>query len=658
MKLETLPLLAGALLAQAAVAPTAAATPQKPPVDAVFDSLSRVRHFHDVTISSDGKRVAWSEKVRDKDRRESLGAISVADLPSGKPRRLTAASDGRAHRERGAVFSPDGSTVAFLSDAAKERQLQIWVAPSAGGAAKALTRVQGQLDHLLWSPDGRSIAFLFVEGSTQETGALVAYKHDSGVVEETIEEQRIAVADVATGGVRQVSPADLYVYDYDWSPDGGSFAAEAAKGSGTNNYWIAELYVVAAGTGQARSVWKPPLQIACPRFSPDGTSIAVIHGLMSDEGLTGGDIWTVPASGGQPKNLTPELKASATALFWRPSGEILFQECIDGNQGIASLDPGSSRIASLWTGAERPEDLSLARTGTASAAILQSFRKPPEAAAGPIGQWKAVTSINANSTPWWGEAKSLHWQSDGAPVQGWLLYPMNFDPSKRYPMAVSVHGGPSADQHLGWPSHWSGILPSQGYFLFLPNPRGSYGFGESFTQGNVKDFGGGDLRDILSGVDEVLRAAPVDGSRVGVIGWSYGGYMAMWAVTQTARFAAAVAGAGIVDWRSYYGQNKIDTWMLPFFGASVYDDPAVYAKSSPIEFIKNVKTPTLVLHGDRDSEVPTPQGYEFWHALKALGVDTQLVIYADEGHDVSKPEHQRDIVKRAVAWFDKYLAQP
>jgi dipeptidyl aminopeptidase/acylaminoacyl peptidase len=199
------------------------------------------------------------------------------------------------------------------------------------------------------------------------------------------------------------------------------------------------------------------------------------------------------------------------------------------------------------------------------------------------------------------------------------------------------------------------VLPSQGYFVFLPNPRGSFGFGEAFAAGNARDFGGGDFADILSGVDAVLREAPVDPERLGITGWSYGGYMTMWAVTQTDRFAAAVAGAGIASWQSYYGQNKIDTWMLPFFGASVYDDPKVYAKSSPIEFIKKVKTPTLVLHGERDAEVPTPQGYEFWHALKTLGVQTQLVIYTDEGHSIRKPENQRDIVKRSAHWFDQYL---
>ena len=199
------------------------------------------------------------------------------------------------------------------------------------------------------------------------------------------------------------------------------------------------------------------------------------------------------------------------------------------------------------------------------------------------------------------------------------------------------------------------MLPSQGYCVLLPNPRGSYGNGEAFTQANIKDFGNGDLRDILAGVDAAVAQAPIDGNRVGIIGWSYGGYMTMWAVTQTGRFKAAVAGAGIASWQSYYGQNKIDQWMIPFFGASVYDDPAVYAKSSPITFIKKAKTPTLVLHGDRDSEVPTPQGYEFWHALKSIGVPTELVIYPGEGHAISQREHIHDIERRLVAWFDKYL---
>jgi dipeptidyl aminopeptidase/acylaminoacyl peptidase len=642
-------------LASLLALPAASASPGAPSVPSVVASQRGVRHFHDIAISPDGERAAWSLKVADKDGQELLGAISVGAVEGGNPRRLTAARDGKPHRESGAVFSPDGRTIAFLSDAAAPGQLQVWLAPAAGGAPRQLTRVKGQLDHLLWSPDGRAVAFLFVEGSSQETGALTAYKPDSGLVEETVEEQRIAIADLKTGKVRSVSPADLFVYDYDWSPDGRTFAAEAAKGSGTNNYWVAELYRIDAASGETRSLWKPPLQIACPRFSPDGRSVAVIHGIMSDEGATGGDIWSVALEGGTPRNLTPGTNWSARALFWQPDGDILFTAYVDGGEGLATVTPADGKLRRLWAAAESIDSFSPARRGEDSAVIRSSFDHPPEACAGEFGEWKRLTSVNANAKRFWGEAKSLRWDSDGKSVQGWLVYPLGFDPGKRYPMVTMVHGGPSAAQHMAWPERWNAVLPSQGYFVFLPNPRGSYGFGEAFVQGNVKDFGGGDLRDILSGVDAALKAAPIDGRRLGVVGWSYGGYMTMWAVTQTNRFAAAVAGAGIASWQSYYGQNRIDTWMLPFFGASVYDDPKVYAKSSPMEFIKNAKTPTLVLHGDRDSEVPTPQGYEFWHALKALGVATQLVIYTNEGHDVRRADHRLDIQERTVGWFDKYL---
>jgi dipeptidyl aminopeptidase/acylaminoacyl peptidase len=242
-------------------------------------------------------------------------------------------------------------------------------------------------------------------------------------------------------------------------------------------------------------------------------------------------------------------------------------------------------------------------------------------------------------------------------VQGWLLYPKDYDPSKHYPLVVVVHGGPGASVQPAWPGPFFNTdeLSAHGYFVLYPNPRGSFGQGEKFTQANVKDFGYGDFRDILAGVDEVVKTLPIDNNRVGITGWSYGGYMTMWAVTQTNRFRAAVSGAGLFNWLSYYGENDIDEWMIPFFGASVYDDPAVYAKSAPATFIKNAKTPTLVLVGERDGECPAPQSREFWHALKTLGVETQLVIYPNEGHAIQQPDHRRDIMNRMIGWFDQYM---
>jgi dipeptidyl aminopeptidase/acylaminoacyl peptidase len=627
-------------------------------IGGLLDTLDRVRGFHETAISPDGRRVAWVEDVSAAEATTAIYLRPIAS-PATKSHRVTASNDGRGHREDGIAWAPDGRTMAFLSDNGSPGQQQLYVIDvDAAAPARRVTSVKGQLAQPRWSPDGTQLAVLFVAGSTQGTGALVAYKPDAGVVGDVVEEQRIAIVTLATGAVKEVSPANMFVYDYDWSPDGKAFAAEAVEGSGTNNYWIAQLYVVRADGSATTSIWKPPLQIAGPRWSPDGKSIAVIHGIMSDEGQTGGDIYVVPSAGGAAKNVTPNLEGSARMLAWRPDGRILFQEYVDGQSALVTVGATGGTRTKVWSTPQQMMTLtSIATRAESVAAVVQSFQQTPEVYAGDIGAWTAQTAINAAIKPMWGEVKSLHWPSDKYQVQGWLMYPANFDPSKKYPLVVSVHGGPSAANFPSWPSRWNAVLPASGYFVLLPNPRGSYGGGEAFTLANVNDFGYGDMRDIEAGVDAAVKAAPIDPNRTGIIGWSYGGYMTMWAVTQTTRFKAAVAGAGIANWQSYYGQNRIDTWMLPFFGASVYDKPEAYSRSSPITFIKKAKTPTLVLHGDRDSEVPTPQGYEFWHALKALKVPTELVIYPDEGHAIAKPAHQRDIEERLLAWFDRYLMQ-
>jgi dipeptidyl aminopeptidase/acylaminoacyl peptidase len=297
----------------------------------------------------------------------------------------------------------------------------------------------------------------------------------------------------------------------------------------------------------------------------------------------------------------------------------------------------------------------LAADGRTSAVIRESFNEPPGIWSGRIGQWKRLTPAPEDLSQW-GKAESVHWMSDGYSVQGWLIPPEHLDPRSKYPMVVWVHGGPAWLTAPSWPAPLDGnrgpFLATQGYFVLFPNPRGSTGFGERFTQANVKDVGDGPLRDILAGVQKVVATHPVDDERIGLTGWSYGGYMTMWALTQTSRFRAAVAGAGVSDWLSYYGENGIDEGLIPYFGASVYDDPALYARSSPINYIKNVHTPTLIVVGDSDVECPAPQSYEYWHALKAMNVRTQLVIYPHEGHEFSDPAHVGDLMQRMVSWFD------
>jgi dipeptidyl aminopeptidase/acylaminoacyl peptidase len=535
-----------------------------------------------------------------------------------------------------------------------------------GSKPTQITNSNGYAARPRWSHNGKQIAFLYIEGAGGG-GPLMAAPMTTGVIDTAIHNQRIAVLDVASGQLRQVSPPDLHIYDYDWSPDDKTFVTTAAPGPGNNNWWIAQIYTIDIEKGNATSIYKPFLQVAVPRWSQDGRSIAFIEGLMSDEGFHGGDLFTISADGHEVQNRTRGRKTSANSFFWPAPDRILLIEYVGGGSSISELSLTNNSARTIWKGPESIHaygnfpNFALSKNGKIAAALLSTYNSPPEVFAGPLGEWQQLTSNNAKLSANWGKAESVEWTNEGFNIQGWLVPPANVEPGKKYPMVVLIHGGPSGVTTSEWPASFGmsraiiAALSARGYYVLLPNPRGSYGQGEDFTRANVKDFGGGDLRDTLAGVDAAIKKYPIDPARLGVTGWSYGGFMTMWTVTQTNRFRGAVAGAGVANWQSYYGQNLIDQWMIPFFGASVYDDPAIYEKSSPIHFIKNVKAPTLVIVGERDAECPSSQSYEFWHALKTLGVPTQLIVYSGEGHLFLKPEHQADRMDQTVAWFDKYL---
>jgi dipeptidyl aminopeptidase/acylaminoacyl peptidase len=634
-------------------------------VPQLLSTVSGTTQYREAAVSPDGRFAAWTVTLRDKDNTQSRNSeIYLLDISKANNTAQKLSSWKTPHAEHSIAWSPDSKQIAFLSDAEKQGQLELYVQPAAspGSQARKLTNLTGFLDTPRWSPDGAKIAMLFTENAPRVAGPLEPSTKDSGVVEEHIYEQRLTLVNPRSGDTRPITPADTYVYEYDWAPDSDRLAYTASKGNGDNNWWIAMLYTISAAAGEVRQVFKPDLQIANPRWSPDGSQIAFIGGIMSDEGSTGGDIFAIPAQGGAaPHNLTPDRPSSPSWIRWLPSGKILFTEAIHGGTAIAALDPASRVVETLWTGDESlkagDDVVSVSNDGRSIASIRSSWTLAPEVWAGPPGEWARLTHANDSLKPLWGKTQNLHWRSDDFNVQGWLMYPVDYDPSKKYPLVVSVHGGPASAKKPAWPAAFDmTLLSSQGYFVLFPNPRGSYGAGESFAKNNVRDFGQGDLRDILLGVDEVVKTLPVDPSRLGIAGWSYGGYMTMWTVTQTRRFRAAVAGAGIANWQSYYGENLIDQWMIPYFGSSVYDNPAVYARSSPINYIRNVTTPTLVLVGDSDAECPAPQSYEFWHALKTRGVKTQLVVYPGEGHAIRKPEHVQDLLERTIAWFNGNLA--
>jgi len=626
------------------------------------EQLGKTVLYGDIALSPDGAHVAWVQSIAS----SKLKQTYISETSENASALLVKIPSSADRTDADPAWSPDSKTLAFFSNANNGAQRQLWCVNADGSNPKQLTSINGYAARLRWSRDGKKIAFLYVEGA-DGGGPLMAAPTTTGVIDTAIHNQRIRVLDVATGRQGQMSPENLHIYDFDWSPDDKSFVVTAAPGPGDKNWWIAQIYTITIASGNATSIYKPSVQVAVPRWSPDGKSIAFIEGLMSDEGFHGGDLFTISVNGSGLTNRTPGRKSSVSSLFWLAPDTILFTEFVGGGGAISQLTLPNKSVRTLWKGDEAFHafgnfpDFTVSSDGKFIAAERSTFEDPPEIWIGPVGSWRRLTNNNSALKATWGEAESLEWVNGDFNIQGWLLPPAKTEPRKKYPLVVLIHGGPSSAVTPNWPAGFGmsraiiAALSSHGYYVLMPNPRGSYGQGEAFTRANVKDFGHGDLSDILAGVDTALKKYPIDSSRLGVTGWSYGGYMTMWTVTQTDRFRAAVAGAGIANWQSYYGQNLIGQWMIPFFGASVYDDPAVYEKSSPIRFIKNVKTPTLVIVGEHDAECPSSQSYEFWHALKTLGVPTQLIVYAGEGHMFIKPEHQVDRLERTVGWFDKYL---
>jgi dipeptidyl aminopeptidase/acylaminoacyl peptidase len=643
-----------------------------PAISTVLDALNSVHTFSEVALSPDGKRVVYGTVVTGKRGGADVDVSSlwIVNARDGSGAVRLTACPGSVCDEHGAAWSPDGTHIAFVTTDAKE-QLQIATTDASGNGVTTITNARGPLDTPRWSPDGKRIAFLYSKGAPKTPGPLNPLSRDAGVLSESFYEQRLAVIPAQGGEPTLLSPADLNVYEYDWAPDGKSFAVTAAHGSGDDNWWIAELDVLDANSGAVRVLLKPQLQMASPRWSGNGTRIAYIGGLMSDETITGGDIYVIAAAGGTPIDVTPGLAASVHTLTWNGSdSHIVATEFAAGDEVLATIDVDAKTQHETWRGPQMiwansvmaftPGDagISLSKNAAYSAVIRQSYTSPPEVETGPPGKWKPITRLNADVRPITGKATNVSWKSDDFNVQGMLVAPPSIEPGKRYPLVVEVHGGPAYAHYPLFPASqesFDAALASRGYYVFKPNPRGSYGQGEAFTRANVKDFGYGDMRDVLSGLDAVEKTAPIDSERVGITGWSYGGYMTMWALTQTNRFKAAVAGAGLSNWQSYYGTNNIDTWMIPYFGSSVYDDPKVYERSSPMTFIKNVHTPTLIVGGDRDAEVPITQSYEYWNALRRLNVKTEFVVYPDEGHIFFKRADQADVMSRLVDWFDTYL---
>jgi len=617
-----------------------------------------VHDFHAATIAPDGQHIATIESDAVPNGSEPPPRHLFIRTPDGGARQVTLPCRAGPDCLPSSPSWRDDSHLAFVLSSPGTETASIYSVyagsgDAGGGAPHRLARFAGALGTLRSGPHG-ALAVLATAHPHKKVGATEAAAPMAGEIGTDTDEQRIAI--LRNGVLRLVSPADLFVYEFDWRPDGTGL--------------VAKLIAVSAADGAVSLLHAPDdphQQLAHPVVSPDGRSVAYIAGWMSDFGSDGGDAFLLPLDrpGAKAVDLTPGLHATITSLDWGCRPGLTATALASPRTEVLALQPAAVPDT-LWSGQESigagSWNLSLACAGGHSAAYHQTFVRPPELEAGSIGHWHDITHVNAGMTAP-AQAVSVTWKSNQHDVQGWLLTPLPVRTGKR-PLLVQVHGGPQAADVPSFdflaPRALDRALLAGGYDLFLPNYRGSFGQGEAFTAADIDDFGGGDFRDIMAGLDAVEQRLPVNGSRLGIFGGSYGGYMSMWAVTQTHRFKAAASHAGISNWVSEQGEAPQMTADLPdpVFGTLVYDDPRPQLRASPITHMRGVRTPMLITVGERDVECPLPQSQEYYQALRTLGVPTSFVVYAGEGHGFRNEADRADERRRTVAWFDKWLLAP
>ncbi len=631
------------------------------------------RNVEDAQISPDGLRVAFvlGDSFKS-DSKWPKSGIWVVDTAGGDPRRLTAGP----RTDTLPRWSPDGSRLAFLSDRLKEGKRQVFVLSAAGGEAAPLTDIHGNipvprgLNALQWSPDGRFIAFLQEDPETDDERHKREVGDDAVEFEQRPKYVRVWVVDVATKELHCASPAGLQIWEFAWASDSREMAAVVSDVPYEWAWYTNRLVRFSRGE-PAKTVWQAKRQVAFPVWSPDGKHIAFISSNWSDRGCVAGDVWVVDATAGKARNLSAGLDASPGWVAWSDDNHELLAIAHDrGGVGLHRLSvDGQKRERVWWRQAAVSEAhwprFSRSQNGTL-AVVMEDADHPRDVWVAPAlvgsvaGEWKQLTSLHPHASEIAiGETSVHHWKgAGGLEMQGLLIKPVGFVPGRKYPLVMWVHGGPtgvSADRYYA-SFGWNQLLANAGYAVFLPNYRGSVGWGLEFAESNFGDMGGRDFEDMLLGIDSLIAGGIADPDRLAITGWSYGGFTAAWAVSQTNRFRAAVMGAGIAHWLSFHGRSSLADWDAIHYGESAYAPAGLFQKFSPLSYYENLQTPTLILHGADDGDVPVEQSYLFYRALKDKKVPAELIVYPREEHAIRERAHLVDMAKRVLAWLERYLS--
>jgi dipeptidyl aminopeptidase/acylaminoacyl peptidase len=618
-------------------------------------------------ISPDGRYVAYSVTQTNWDDNDFISQIWIAVTATGDRYQLTSGKKSST----GPQWSPDSRRLAFASDRDGKRQIYV-IAPN-GGEASQLTAEESGVGNMAWSPDGQFIAFT---SSGPESKAKKDRKEKYGEFDiiggdyALNQLWRVKVPAEIPSDVKKLPKAEALtkgeqfsVGAFAWSPDGARIAFSASRDPDPESAQTEQLYVLDLADSHVRKLIDAQGPNSNPKWSPDGKQIA--YATYDNQPFfyyANRYIAVVSAEGGAAKVLTRDFDEDANLLDWGPDG-IYFAALRKTNAHIYRIDPSTRALRRLSgpdafhaSGASFTRDhKSFAATGAAPNHFAEVFVSSTSDFAP-----RMLTDMGAQYKNFaLGHREVVEWKSsDGATVEGILIKPADYDATRKYPLFVVIHGGPTGvDTPVLAADRYYPVerFAAKGALILKPNYRGSAGYGAAFRALNVRNLGVGDYEDVISGVDSLIAKGLVDKDRVASMGWSEGGYISAFITCFSDRFKAVSVGAGISDWVTYYVNTDIHPFTRQYLKATPWDDAEIYRKTSPITYVNRARTPTLIQQGDQDKRVPPPNSYELYQALKDRGVPVKLIFYKGFGHPINKPKQQRAVMEHNYEWFSKYI---
>jgi dipeptidyl aminopeptidase/acylaminoacyl peptidase len=659
MKKATLPLLLATLIAL-----SLPAIPQAKHVP-TLDDLLGLKSAGGVRLSPDGRWAAYGVTETDLKQDAYVSQIWLVETASGRGFQLTRGEKSCSNPE----WSPDGRWLSFTGSRVGDKSQLFAIRPD-GGEAVALTKSETGVGGYEWSPDGRRIAYVTSDPTPKEAKDRKDSLGDYEVIRREYVFSHLWTIDVEAAfkepqsGTSRTKGRDFTMGSFSWSPDGARIAFSAAVNADLINGGTSDIYVLDLQDDAVRKIVATPGPDSSPRWSPDGRSI-VFSSAMGKPGYFALNtrLAIVPAEGGTPRSLTDAFDESPSFVAWTADG-IYFAASQKMSAHLFRLNPSSLKIERITApDAFVGSGFSFARDGKTFAFTSASPTTLSEVCVSGLPFVpRALTHMTDQAASLvLGTREVVSWKSkDGTPIDGVLIKPADFNPSRKYALLCVIHGGPTGTDRpllLSPDARYypSDIWAARGALILKVNYRGSAGYGEAFRRLNYRNLGVGDAWDVISGVDFLVAKGWVDPARVGCMGWSQGGYISAFLTTSSDRFKAISVGAGISNWATYYYNTDITPFTINYLGDDPADDPAIYQKTSPMTTIKKAKTPTLIQHGEFDRRVPIANAYELRQGLEDRGVPVELVVYKGYGHGITKPKSMRAVMSHNLAWFGHYI---